>query len=581
MKHKFLAIGICMLMILGGISVSAISIDYNGSTGNSFMCLNDPPSSFDLRDVNGTCYVTGVRDQDGYGTCWAHAVMAGMESNLLITGNWENAGEQGEPDLSESHLDWWNGFNKFNNDDVPGSSGLTVHSGGECRTASAYFSRGEGPVREIDAPYNETSTPPERYNASYHNYYVNDIEWYDIGDDLHNMNLIKEKIMTYGAINVGFCYADQFIDNNFTYYQPPSSPLIINHDVAIIGWDDNKATPAPEKGAWLCKNSWGAGWGLNGYFWISYYDKYCCHYDAREWTATFQNVEPLPYNQIYYHDYHGWQDTLNESTEAFNAFRSLTYNVLQAVSFFTAADDVDYDVRIYDSFENNELKGELSYTSGTIPIMGFHTVHLDHPVYLSPEDDFYIYLKLSNGGQSYDRTIKANEWWAGVRVQSVSHPGESYYNDNGVWNDLYDFDNTANFCIKGLAVSESNQPPETPIITGPTNGKIKVGTAYNFTTIDPDDNQVSYYIDWGDGTNSGWIGPYTSGELITQSHIWSNKGDYTIKAKAKDVYGNESSWGTLKVTMPRSYDIPFHLFLERFFERFPHIFPILRHLLGY
>jgi hypothetical protein len=82
----------------------------------------------------------------------------------------------------------------------------------------------------------------------------------------------------------------------------------------------------------------------------------------------------MSYNQIYYHDYHGWQDTLNESTEAFNAFHSTTSDVLEAVSFFTATDNVDYTVRIYDDFENNQLNSVLSEISGTIPHMGFHTI---------------------------------------------------------------------------------------------------------------------------------------------------------------------------------------------------------------
>jgi len=126
-----------------------------------------------------------------------------------------------------------------------------------------------------------------------------------------------------------------------------------------------------------------------------------------------------------------------------------------------------------------------------------------------------------------------------------------------------------------------NQPPEKPTIEGPAKGKIKVPTEYNFTTTDPDGDNVSYYIDWGDDTNSGWIGPYSSGEKITQTHTWSKKGTYTIKAKAKDSHGNESGWGTLSITMPFSYNIPFQHFWERFFERFPHAFPILRHLMGY
>lgn len=128
--------------------------------------------------------------------------------------------------------------------------------------------------------------------------------------------------------------------------------------------------------------------------------------------------------------------------------------------------------------------------------------------------------------------------------------------------------------------TKSNTPPTTPTISGPGEGKIKVDVDYNVTTTDPDGDEVSYYIDWGDGTNSGWVGPYPSGDIVTKSHTWTKKGTYTIKAKAKDIYGNESGWGTLSVTMPYSYNIPFQLFWQRLFERFPYIFPILRNLLG-
>jgi outer membrane protein assembly factor BamB len=123
--------------------------------------------------------------------------------------------------------------------------------------------------------------------------------------------------------------------------------------------------------------------------------------------------------------------------------------------------------------------------------------------------------------------------------------------------------------------------PDSPTITGPAKGKVKVATEYNFTTTDPNGDTVSYFIDWGDGTTSGWIGPYSSGDVINQSHTWSKKGDYTIQAKAKNSNGNESGWGTLPITMPFSYETPFLQFVERLLERFPHLFPILRHVLGY
>jgi len=124
-----------------------------------------------------------------------------------------------------------------------------------------------------------------------------------------------------------------------------------------------------------------------------------------------------------------------------------------------------------------------------------------------------------------------------------------------------------------------NQPP--PTITGPAEGKVGVATDYNFKAIDPDGDEVFYFIDWGDTTNSGWIGPYASGEQITRSHTWSTKGAYTVKAKAMDIHGNESDWAQLQVKMPVSINMPFHQLIEKLFQRFPHAFPILRHLLGY
>ena len=124
----------------------------------------------------------------------------------------------------------------------------------------------------------------------------------------------------------------------------------------------------------------------------------------------------------------------------------------------------------------------------------------------------------------------------------------------------------------------TSQPPNAPTITGPTSGNKGEPVQYNFNSTDPDVDDVCYFIDWGDTTNSGWIGPNASGEAITLSHTWNTRGVYTIKAKAKDINGWESDWATLKVRMPLAYNIAFLSFWQQLFERFPHIFPILRYL---
>jgi len=98
-----------------------------------------------------------------------------------------------------------------------------------------------------------------------------------------------------------------------------------------------------------------------------------------------------------------------------------------------------------------------------------------------------------------------------------------------------------------------DQPPSTPTVDGPNRGKINTLYNYTFNSTDPEGDAITYLIEWGDSKNDTVSGE--SGEVVTVQHAWSSQGHYNIRAKAKDIYGAESGWGSLTVTMPKSKSI--------------------------
>ena len=412
--------------------------------------------------------------------------------------------------------------------------------------------------------------------------------------------------MEKGVIGTAFFYSDSYMydfGSYYAHYQPPSNPNDPNHAVAICGWDDNKITMAPQPGAWLCKNSWGEWWGPEeGFFWISYYDK-CCGQHPEMGAVSFQDVEYEPFWTIYYHDYHGWRDTIPDISEAFNAFTVTEDETLLAVSFFTAVDDVDYTVKIYDRFEDGQLLDELSTKSGNIQYHGYHTINLDNIVNLSTGDNFYVYVQLSSGGQPIDRTSDVPVLLGSssrVIVNSDANPGESYYKSGSSWLDLYDYsftnpswDESANFCIKAMT---GEYIPLIPDLN--CHGELKWTDVKTETEVNGSftvenigeagsrlDWEISEYPDWGIWTFSPIDGynlkPEDWSVTVKVSVVSPEEKNKEFTGEVKIVNKeNIDDYEIITVTLstPRTKIFYLNIF-ERILERFPALQILISYLI--
>ena len=160
---------------------------------------------------------------------------------------------------------------------------------------------------------------------------------------------------------------------------------------------------------------------------------------------------------------------------------------------------------------------------------------------------------------------------------SITHydPGTLEYKTTYYWK-INAWDNNGGY-IEGdiwrFTTSENpNSPPNNPSIEGPTEGKTGKTYIYNFTSIDPNDDTLFYFIDWGDGSMEEWIGPYSSSYQVALTHTWVLENTYSIRCKVKDSHGAESDWETLDVTMPQN-DIKSILeiygLINQLLQRFP------------
>jgi hypothetical protein len=195
--------------------------------------LATPPASWDWRDYGK---VTSVKNQGSCGSCWAFGMLGSYEAILAIN-------DQGLNNLSEQFLVRCN------------SHGYGCNGGWWC-----YDDMYNGIPMESCYPYTATDGSCN-YNCTL--YFPVD-DWFYVGSSsgVPSTSALKQAIYDYGPISVAV-YVNSAFQNYTSGIFNSCQNYSCNHAVVLVGWDD-------AGGYWIMKNSWGPGWGENGYMRITY-----------------------------------------------------------------------------------------------------------------------------------------------------------------------------------------------------------------------------------------------------------------------------------------------------------------------
>ena len=215
----------------------------------------------------------------------------------------------------------------------------------------------------------------------------------------------------------------------------------------------------------------------------------------------------------------------------------------------------------YDGFFNIEY-GSLKIDSADINWVEYHATNFSNWVPVAritgPSQGQTNQEMMFDGSESIDHegSIISYEWDLGDGTTTPGITVSHTYTQEGIYLvALTVTDNESNTDTQTMWVyiDTENHQPQTPELLGTQIGKNDTAYTYSFLATDPDGDDVYYYLNWGDdywfGGAVGWLGPYKSGEKVTLEKTFKEKGDYTVRAKAKDRYDAKSDWAILQVSI--------------------------------
>ena len=420
------------------------------------------PSRYDLREEIS---MLPAADQGDLGTCWAFASLAAVETSMA---------EEDRARLSADHMIWQNGFG-------------TGTDGGDYGMAMAYFLAWKGPVLEEQDPYGDGMSP-EGLEPVCH---VQEIRILPEKD----YEAIKRAVYEYGGVesavyipaDFGKTGSGESWTGEALCYQGTQEA---NHDIVIVGWDDhypkeNFSAKPEADGAFLCLNSWGSGFGEDGYFYVSYEDSQIGVYGI-----SYSGLEDADhYSRIYQTDLRGWTGQMGygrSSAWFANAYTAQETEWIAACGFYATAPDTSY--RVYGAVLPEEPGGAESsaqltgeeppgaekrsdietafadrnlLAEGTLSYAGFYTISWEDGLFAEEGSRFALLVEIDSPGTAQPVAVEYGEDSRGGNRRDVDIPdGEGYISFDGKSWQSAEENGGSRICLKAYSRSIEKESRE-------------------------------------------------------------------------------------------------------------------------
>ena len=401
-------------------------------------------------------YVTSVKNQGSYGTCWTFATASAMEANAVKKGI--TAPDGTEPDFSETAILWYtyNGAKGANDGGYPSYAGVQaikwVGSVWENGLYNGFWKTYASALSVVtgDNDILNSSDFPNTYAINRDAVHIDGMKLANCSDKESVKELVYE--MGAGAMWMRWdssCFSSTPGSDGYYALNVPSSADSA-HAVTIIGWDDNysrynfnESYRPSSDGAWLVKNSWGSS---KSYIWVSY--------EATQWgefNVAFYDVDTvLDYSDIQQVG-RGKTGMLpsreyGSYSSSANVFEAPDDGELAAVSIYSFAGNLTYTIDVYTDIpsggnpESGTLvtSGSTSHTqTGTKVYPGYETIDLSSAIALDEGERYSVVVTLKdtqgNSYVYYESEINSSNTYLDAMSQR-----EAYFkSSSGTWYDQY------------------------------------------------------------------------------------------------------------------------------------------------